>query len=242
MPSAGGCAESLNSRRISCYADQVQAMQVRGAEAPRELEELVARMERLRERLSNGDVDMTLDEIQAAIDRAEGKRRALSEEAGVAIPSAKMFALLPWAAELYREQIALGLDGDPQAALRASTFLSEWFSGEIRLVPGPDGGLVARWKLDRGALLRAVVIDGSGGRICHVPRACPRGSERAGEVGSGPCLGCRVRYHDRPDRYGDSYAGGDCRSAIELADKSHNSISRADTGRWRGCPANGQCA
>jgi hypothetical protein len=82
------------------YAEQVRGIQTRGTEAPRELEELSARIERLRERLRKGDRDMPPDEIQAAIDRAEGKRRELSEQAGVTVPDSKLLALLPRAAEL----------------------------------------------------------------------------------------------------------------------------------------------
>jgi hypothetical protein len=40
-----------------------------------ELEALDARIERSRERLKGGDPDLTADELQAAIDRAEAKRR-----------------------------------------------------------------------------------------------------------------------------------------------------------------------
>jgi DNA invertase Pin-like site-specific DNA recombinase len=157
--------ELLSPRRVAVmakemqtyYAQQVRAMQTQAAERPRELQELDARIERLRERLRKGDPDMTHDEIQAAIDRAEGKRRELSEQAGIVMPSRKLIAMLPQAAELYRQQIALGLEGDPKASLSARTFLREWFSGEIRLVPDADGGLVAHWKLDTGALFRAVV-------------------------------------------------------------------------------------
>lgn len=46
-------------------------------EQPRELQELNARIERLRERLKRGDADMTPDEIQAAIERAEAKAHEL---------------------------------------------------------------------------------------------------------------------------------------------------------------------
>src|SRR6185437_7008312 len=58
-------------------AERVRAMQARATEAPKELQELAARIERLRERLRQGDPDMTADELQAALDRAEGKRREL---------------------------------------------------------------------------------------------------------------------------------------------------------------------
>jgi hypothetical protein len=55
-------------------------MQTRAAETPQELEELAARIERLRDRLHRGDPDMTPDELQAAIERAEEKRRELQEQ------------------------------------------------------------------------------------------------------------------------------------------------------------------
>ena len=94
-------------------------------EPPRELLELAARVERLRERLQHGDPDMTADELQAAVDRAEEKRRELEElQGGVGLP-AKALAILPHAAELYRSQVALGLDGHPDAILKACVFLRE---------------------------------------------------------------------------------------------------------------------
>jgi hypothetical protein len=78
---------------------------------------------------------------------------------GFGLPSAKILTLLPRAADLFREQITLGLDRDSKAALSARTFLRELLSGEIRLVPDPDGvGLVAHWKLDTRALMRCASI------------------------------------------------------------------------------------
>jgi hypothetical protein len=79
--------------------------------------------------------------------------------------SAKILAMLPKAAELFRRQVVLGLDGDLRASLKARVFPREWFSGEIRLVPDGHGGLVAHWNLNTAALLRGVGSDGSGGRI-----------------------------------------------------------------------------
>jgi hypothetical protein len=52
--------------------------------------------------------------------------------------------LLPRAAELYRERIQQGLDGDPQAASRARLILRDLL-GEIALSPGPDGSLWAAY-------------------------------------------------------------------------------------------------
>ena len=127
------------------------------------MHELNARIERLRERLKQGDPDMTADEIQAAIDPATAKRKELQDQQPGAIPSAKMFTMFPRAAEAYRRQITLGLDGDPRAALKARSILRELFGGKIRLVPQLDGGLIAHWNLHPGALLKSLGTYGSGG-------------------------------------------------------------------------------
>lgn len=58
-------------------------------------------------------------ELQAAIDRAEAKRKELENQQPAAKASAKVLTLLPRAAEEYRRQVARGLDGDPRAALKA---------------------------------------------------------------------------------------------------------------------------
>jgi site-specific DNA recombinase len=52
------------------YRERVRIMQTPAAEAPRELQGLVSRIERLRERMKRGDPDMTADELQAAIEKA----------------------------------------------------------------------------------------------------------------------------------------------------------------------------
>lgn len=137
------------------YAERARAIQERAVEAPRELQELVARIERLRERLRKGDPDMAADEIEAAIARAEAKRAELEAQPPEARQSAKVLALLPRAAEEIRHQVALGLDGNPRAALKARVFLREWFSGKIRLEPLADGGLMAHWDQNTAALLPA---------------------------------------------------------------------------------------
>lgn len=78
---------------------------------------------------------------------------------------AKAPVILPGAAELYRRQVALGLDGHPDAILKARLFLREWFGGKIRLEPLPDGGLMAHWNQNVGALGKGLGSCGSGGRI-----------------------------------------------------------------------------
>ena len=62
-------------------------------------------------------------------------------------------------------QVAQGLDGNPQAALKARVFLREWFGGKIRLEPLPDGGLQAHWEQNVGALCEGLGTYGRGGSI-----------------------------------------------------------------------------
>lgn len=156
--------ERMAKEMQTYYSERVRVRQTRADEVPRELQELAARIERLRERLKRGDPDMTADELQAAIDRAESKRRELEAEQPEAKQSARVLSILPRAADLYRRQVAQGLDGDPRAALKARVFLRDWFSGKIRLEPLPDGGLVAHWDQNEAALLRAAdhVVAGAG--------------------------------------------------------------------------------
>jgi DNA invertase Pin-like site-specific DNA recombinase len=151
----------------SYFADRMRSMQAQQNELPRELQELTARIARLRGRMKNGDPDMTVDELQAAIDRAEVKRRELEDHQGVnGSMMSKALAVMPRAAELYRRQVAQGLDGNQQAAQKARTFLREWFGGKIRLEPLADGGLMAHWNQHIGALVStAVGTFGSGGAI-----------------------------------------------------------------------------
>jgi hypothetical protein len=149
------------------FSDRLRNMQAQALELPRELQELAARIMRLRERLKSGDSDMPAHELQAAIDRAEGKRRELHEQQrGANVPMSKALAIMPRAAELYRRQVARGLDGNPQAAQKARLFLGEWFGGKIRLEPLADGGLMAHLNQNIGALVSAGVgTYGSGGSI-----------------------------------------------------------------------------
>jgi site-specific DNA recombinase len=150
------------------YVERLRAMETRTAELPRELQELGARIDRLRERLRKGDPDMPPDELQAAIDRAEAKRRELEAQQPEYRGGAKVLAMLPRAADLYRRQVLQGLDGDYRASLKVRVFLREWFGGKIILEPLQDGGLMAHWNQDLTALIRAAGTlgsCGSGGRI-----------------------------------------------------------------------------
>ncbi|HEY0687276.1 MAG TPA: hypothetical protein VGD45_33380 [Steroidobacter sp.] len=61
------------------YVRSMEASHARSAARPRELQELDARLDRLRERLRAGDPDMKPDEIRGAIERAEQKRQELAD-------------------------------------------------------------------------------------------------------------------------------------------------------------------
>ena len=139
-------------------------MRVRATKAPKELQELIDRIVRLRERLRKGDPDMADDEIEAAIGRAEAKRRELEAQQSEGQPPANVLEMLPKAALMYRNQVALGLDGDACAALKARVFLRELL-GRIDLKPEGDGQLWAEYGIQPAALLQVVGNSGSGGRI-----------------------------------------------------------------------------
>jgi hypothetical protein len=52
----------------------------------------------------------------------------------------KAFTMLPRAAEAYRRQITLGLEGEPRAALKARMILRELFGGEVAWFQSPMTG------------------------------------------------------------------------------------------------------
>jgi site-specific DNA recombinase len=153
------------------FAAWVKGRQAGAAQLPAEVIEITARIEKLRDRLKAGDPDLDAHDLQAAIDRAEARRRELMQKQPEAKISAKVRAMLPKAAELYRRQIAKGLEGDEREALKARVFLREAFGGAIQLEPLPGGGLMAHWNENAAALLKAAASSqplgtiGSGGRI-----------------------------------------------------------------------------
>jgi hypothetical protein len=107
---------------------------------------------------------MEPDELRAAIEKAEAKRRELMELEFAASDSAKVLSMLPKAAAFYCKQINEGLDGNPEAALKARVILREML-GEIRLQPATDGGLWAEYRMSPGILLKGAGSDGRGERI-----------------------------------------------------------------------------
>jgi DNA repair exonuclease SbcCD ATPase subunit len=145
------------------FLERARAQESKATEAPRELQELSARIARLRERLKSGDPDLPPDELQAAIDRAEAKRQELLARQPAAKHTDRVLNLLPRAAEAARREILAALAGDSRAALKARVILREAYEGEIRLVPDAQGGLVAHWNLQTAVLLRGVGTSGSGG-------------------------------------------------------------------------------
>lgn len=157
-------AQKMAKEMQTEFTEHARRMQADIGKQPRELRELTARIERLRERLRLGDIEMTPDEIEAAIAYAEAKRRNLQARAVTPVEP-KLLTMLPRAAELYRRQITLGLGGNPRAVVTARAILRELFGGEIRLAPQLDGGLVAHWNLHPAALFQNLGTYGSGGRI-----------------------------------------------------------------------------
>jgi hypothetical protein len=146
------------------YAERMRQAAARADTLPQELQALDARIERLRERLKVGDPDLTADELQAAIERAEAKRRELADARPAERESVRVLVMLPRAAEVYREQIDQGLGGDLIAAAKARTILRDMV-GEIRLSPGENGSLWAEYAMQPAALLKAAGTCGRGEAI-----------------------------------------------------------------------------
>lgn len=136
----------LSPARIDKMAAEMQRLVAEDArrragqkqQRPKQLAELDARIERLRERLKAGDPDLTNDELQIVLDRALQKRKELEAAQPEVKRTATVLAALPRAAAIYRQQIALGLDGDPRASLKARVILRRLFGGRIVLRPGPE--------------------------------------------------------------------------------------------------------
>jgi site-specific DNA recombinase len=156
--------EQMAKEMHVAYAERMREIAARAESMPREVEELDARIERLRERLKAGDPDLTTDELQVGIDRAEAKRHQLLSSQPTESENTRVLAMLPRAAELYRAQIDQGLGGDPNAVAKARTILRSML-GEIMLSPGEDGSLWAEYGMQPAALLQGAGTSGRGDRI-----------------------------------------------------------------------------
>jgi hypothetical protein len=156
-----GAAQRIHSQPILPIHDDARRA---GNLHRREIQELDARIARLQERLKTGDPDLAADELQAGIERTESKRRELLDARPAERENARVLALMPRAAELYREQINLGLGGDLAAAAKARTIVRDML-GEIMLSPGEDGSLWAEYAMQPAALLQGAGTGGRGDRI-----------------------------------------------------------------------------
>lgn len=141
------------------YAERMREIAARAETLPHDIQELDARITRSRERLKAGDPDLMADELQAGIERAENKRRELLDARPADRENARVLALMPRAAELYREQMDMGLGGDPAAAAKARTILRDML-GEVMLSPGEDGSLWAEYAMRPAALLQGEQVVG----------------------------------------------------------------------------------
>jgi site-specific DNA recombinase len=143
------------------YREQLRQRSAADSETPRDLAKLDARIASLKERLKNGDPDMEPDELAAVIAQASAKRERLraADKPERHREARAVLALLPKAAELFRQQIALGLKGEPEAAAAARTALKELTGGGIR-IERSGKAVWAEYHANRIALL-----SGSGGRI-----------------------------------------------------------------------------
>ncbi len=140
--------EMLAPERVAQMAKEMQMnllermhkTKMRAAEQPHELMELDARIARLRKRMAAGDPGITPDELRAALDLAEYKRRELAHAKPADISEgAKLLTILPNPAELYRCQIALGLDGAHPQIMAKARLAIRGLLGQIRLEPGEAG-------------------------------------------------------------------------------------------------------
>ncbi len=154
------------ARRIQrIYADSLASREKRASEMPRELQDIDARLGRLRERLQAGDPDMSADELQIIIERAEAKRRELADNLPEAKESAQILTLFPKAAAEYRKQIKMGFEGmGPNATGKARVALRK-FLGKISVKRYGDGSVWAEFDVNPAALLKAAGTVGRGDRI-----------------------------------------------------------------------------
>jgi site-specific DNA recombinase len=159
----GGADDRIDSAHLA-VAGLVRAAQSRVTEVPAEVSALTARIERLRKRLRKGDVDLTADEIEGAIRAAKAKLAELQRTTGGVGGDVRIFARLPDAAERFRHQVTIGLQGNPVEAAKARMLLRAAL-GDIKLEAAEDGKLWASYELRPGELIRGAVTIGSGGGI-----------------------------------------------------------------------------
>ena len=147
------------------YAEVTAAAKAAAVEAPAELREVDARIKRLQAGIKAGDPDLTAEELDAAMQRLQAKRREL-----IGIPAAtnldeKVLALLPINARSLRSQIEAGFDGNPARASEARVVLGRLLPHGLRLRRDARGRLFANYAVDGSVLIARKAQNGSGGRI-----------------------------------------------------------------------------
>ncbi len=146
-----------------------QTKRSKSAPTPQAIQELDARITKMRARLKAGDPDMTAEDIQVVIERLERQRADAVKHAQPLrrehIEAAKIEYTK--AAELFEQEIAGGLAGASlEVVARARVVLRSLLGGAVRLERGSlPGSLYANFKLQRIALLEGRRLCGSGGRI-----------------------------------------------------------------------------
>jgi hypothetical protein len=93
--------------------------------------------------------------------------RAVQAQAAEAPHELRVFSILPRAAEMFRQQVIAGLDGNAKEALKAREVLRQMFDGHVDLKREGDS-LWAEYYVQPVALLHAVPVGnrGGGGALC----------------------------------------------------------------------------
>jgi hypothetical protein len=139
----------------AAFAKRMQAQAARATTVPAELQALDARLDKLRTM-----PDLTDDERQMLIDKAESKRRELQARQPAAMQQAKILTMLPKAATPYLQQIEEGLLGDVRAAAKGRVILKDLI-GPVSLQPGNYGSLWATCNQNLWAVRATGVLPGT---------------------------------------------------------------------------------
>jgi hypothetical protein len=142
------------------FAKRIQAQAARATSIPRELQALDDRLVKLRSM-----TDLTDDERQLLIEKAEAKRRDLQAAQPEAKAQAKILTLLPRAAATYLQLIEEGIAGNPRSAAKSRVILKDML-GPVALWPDERGSLWATYYDNPWALVRDTAgFHGRGDRI-----------------------------------------------------------------------------
>jgi DNA invertase Pin-like site-specific DNA recombinase len=155
--------EPKRVERWAEYLDEQLRLGVRESaskanDAPDKLKVERARLAKFRERLNDGDPEMAGDELLAVIALLEEKVKALQSPLPSHSEIAEALRKLPKSAQLYREEIRLGLDGDVAQAAKARNVLrSVLVGGQIVLENTADGRVAADFTVNPAGFLQRPV-------------------------------------------------------------------------------------